>query len=157
MVGRCSDGEAATAAKAGTHTRISDHMNNVVTILFQNKSDSFFRDRLDLSSINYKKNVGHVLEAVLDVMGIKWSASGKCIWWAAEPAGEKLSWRAPALQGSRAPAEERSTAMGGIALMDLEHDASAPELQARRRRVADGARGGGGALAARWARWRRAT
>ena len=69
MVGRCSDGEAATAAKSGTHTNISDHMNNVVTILFQNKADSLFRDQLDLSSINYKKNVGHVLEAVLNAMG----------------------------------------------------------------------------------------
>ena len=131
MVGRSSDGEAATAATSGTHTNISDHMNNVVTIIFQNKADNLFRDQLDLSSINYKKNVGHVLEAVLNTIGIKWSASGKCIWWAAEPGGEKLSWRAPAKQGSRAPAEQRSTAMDGVAAMDLEHDASAPAAGSR--------------------------
>ena len=71
MVSRGNDGEEATAAKYRSIT-IHDHMDNVVTILFQNKSDSFFRDRLDLSSINYKKNVGHVLEAVLGVIGIKW-------------------------------------------------------------------------------------
>ena len=65
MVGRGSDGEEATAAKFGTRTHITDHMNNVVTILFQNTSHSFFRDRLNLSSINYKKNVGHVLEALV--------------------------------------------------------------------------------------------
>ena len=29
------------------------HMDNVVNILFQKKSNSFFRDRLDHSSINY--------------------------------------------------------------------------------------------------------
>ena len=34
----------------------TSHMNNVVTILFQNTSHGFFRDRLNLSSINYKHN-----------------------------------------------------------------------------------------------------
>ena len=101
MVGRGSHGEEGTAAKSGTHTNITDHMNNVVTILFQNTSHSFFRDRLDLSAINYKKNVGHVLEALLNAIGLRWNASGKCIWWSAEPGGEKLSWRAPAKSGSR--------------------------------------------------------
>jgi len=110
MVGRGSHGEEGTAAKSGTHTNITDHMNNVVTILFQNTSHSFFRDRLDLSAINYKKNVGHVLEALLNAIGLRWNASGKCIWWSAEPGGEKLSWRAPAMSSTRKPAEQRATA-----------------------------------------------
>ena len=94
--------EAAAATKSSSpYVSITASMNNVVTTFFQNTSHSFFRDRLDLSSINYKHNVGHVLEALLNAIGLRWNASGKCIWWAAEPGGEKLSWRAPAKSGSR--------------------------------------------------------
>ena len=110
--------EAAAATKSSEHrVAITESMNNVVTSIFQNTSHSFFRDRLDLSSINYKDNVGRVLEALLNAIGLKWNTSGKCMWWAAEPGGEKLSWRAPAKSGTRKPAELRATAMDGVDAM----------------------------------------
>lgn len=100
-------------------------MNNVVTVLFQNHESHFFRDRLDLSSINYKKNVGHVLEAALRAIGLRWHPSGKCIWWAAEPNGEKLQWLKPAKTGSRAPKPHAPSAMEQADAVDLQHDGSA--------------------------------
>ena len=104
---RCS---TTDVARSTTYVSIAEDMNNVVTVLFQNHESHFFRDRLDLSSINYKKNVGHVLEAALLAIGLRWHPSGKCIWWAAEPNGEKLQWLEPAKIGSRAPKPQTQSA-----------------------------------------------
>ena len=65
--------EGSEGEKATTMVNITRVIDNVVTILFQNKAHDFFKGRLDLSGINYKKNVGHVIEMLLRKVGLDWS------------------------------------------------------------------------------------
>ena len=131
-----ADGDDAGGHSQSVNVRISRKMDNVVTILFQNRASDFFNGRLDLSKINWMSNPGHVLDAALSRIGLQASPSGKSLWWTAEPSGPTLHWRAPAKAHSRAPAEQRATALGGLD-NDLEHDAGEETAATR---AADAAR-----------------
>jgi hypothetical protein len=102
----------------------SARMNDIVTIIFQNTNHALFKGILDLSSIHYKSNAGAVIEALLDACGFECSRSGKQLWRRAEPC-VKLAWRPPKSKNSRKPVDARTTTLGGLAAMDLEHDAEA--------------------------------
>ena len=120
-------------------TRVID---NVVTILFQNKAHDFFKGRLDLSGINYKKNVGHVIEMLLRKVGLDWSSSGRLLWWTSRgrEAGS-LAWKQPARAGSRKPADARPSTIGDLDDAELEHDATAAGAGSRAaQRAAEAAR-----------------
>ena len=58
---------------------VSDRANKVATILFQNTKDSMFTGVLDLTGINYKKNLGDLLLALLTTAGFDSSSDGKAI------------------------------------------------------------------------------
>ena len=79
------DRHGADGQSSSTHVRISSKMDNVVTILFQNRASAFFTGRLDLSKINFKSNIGDVIELLVDKVGLKASPSGKSLWWTAQP------------------------------------------------------------------------
>ena len=92
-----------------------------VTILFQNKAHDFFKGRLDLSGINYKKNVGHVIEMLLRKVGLDWSSSGRLLWWTSRGReASSLAWKQPARAGSRKPAEARPSTIGDLDDEELE-------------------------------------
>ena len=112
--------------KSTTMVNISRVIDNVITILFQNTGHEMFRGALDLSSINYKKNVGHVVEVLLRKIGLDWSITGRLLWWKARgcDAGS-LAWKEPAATGSRRPAEARTSTLGGLDESELQHEASA--------------------------------
>ena len=81
---------------------ISRVMNNIVTIVYQNKAAALFDGRLDLSKLTYKSNIGVVLGALLKAAGFAWSATGKLLWWRADPAvGGRMASPRPALTAVR--------------------------------------------------------
>ena len=90
---------------------ISTQMDNVTTIIFQNSADQMFTGTVDFSSINYKKNVGHVLHALLSALGYECSDDGKTLSHSSNPTA-KLKWREPVSQGSRKAADVRPTLLG---------------------------------------------
>ena len=44
-------------------------MDNITTIIFQNTADQMFTGVIDLTALNYKKNVGHLMLALLSTLG----------------------------------------------------------------------------------------
>jgi len=58
MGSRSQTAGAAPPAAAADKVRISGVMNNVVTIVYQNKAAALFDGRLDLSKLTYKSNLG---------------------------------------------------------------------------------------------------
>ena len=44
---------------------ISEQMDNITTIIFQHTADQMFTGVIDLTALNYKKNVGHLMRALL--------------------------------------------------------------------------------------------
>ena len=62
-------------------------MNNVLTIVYQNKKAELFKGIVDLSKLNYKSNLGVVIASMLQALGYAWSKTGKKLWRRAEPDG----------------------------------------------------------------------
>ena len=109
---------------------VSDRANKVATILFQNTKDSMFTGVLDLTGINYKKNLGDLLLALLTTAGFDSSSDGKAIWHKSAP-GVKLGWRQPAKLGTRQAADARPTLLGRLQGLDLTHDDGMPRAGSR--------------------------
>ena len=82
---------------------ISEQMDNITTIIFQNTADQMFTGVIDLTALNYKKNVGHLMRALLSTLGFVCSDDGKALSHSSNPTA-KLKWRQPASR-SRKPAD----------------------------------------------------
>uniref|UniRef100_A0A6T7WPS6 Uncharacterized protein n=2 Tax=Prymnesium polylepis TaxID=72548 RepID=A0A6T7WPS6_9EUKA len=146
------DGDVAAAAAEGAPEKkksaevtVSTEVNNVLTIMFQNTGAVLFRRAgLDLSSLNFRKNVGHVFEALLRRLDLDWSADGKALWWRADgrSSNDALSWQEPKSWRSRMPKETRAgSTLGGLDPAELQHDTSAAGVgSTAARRAADDAR-----------------
>ena len=130
------ENEEGGALTGNKDISISKKMDKIVTILFQNKAHSLLRGCVDLSKLNYKSNVGVIIEALLDAVGLGCSHSGDLLWRKAEPGGVKLKWIKPAVSGSRKPPDARVTALGGLEGVDLAHDAAAPTAGSGRAQAA---------------------
>ena len=79
------DGKSAPSAPAAAKVRISPALDNVMTIMYQNKTAALFEGRLDLTKLNFKSNVGVVIGALLNAVGLAWASTGKALWWRADP------------------------------------------------------------------------
>ena len=62
-----------------------------------------FTGAIDLTALNYKKNVGHLMRALLSTLGFVCSDDGKTLSHSSNPTA-KLKWRQPASR-SRKPAD----------------------------------------------------
>ena len=109
---------------------ISEQMDNITTIIFQNTADQMFTGVIDLTALNYKKNVGHLMRALLSTLGFVCSDDGKTLSHSSNPTA-KLKWRQPASR-SRKPADfARPTLLGQLEGLDLTHDDGTPRAGSR--------------------------
>ena len=109
---------------------ISEQMDNITTIIFQNTADQMFTGVIDLTALNYKKNVGHLMRALLSTLGFDCSDDGKTLSHSSNPTA-KLKWRQPASR-SRKPADvARPTLLGQLEGLDLTHDDGTPRAGSR--------------------------
>lgn len=100
-------------------------MDNVVTTLLQHRGHSTLMSLIPgLNKMNWHSNVGHVLDAVLQALGLRRSKDGKEIWTDAAPA--KLTYQETKSVNSRQPKQQRHTVAGQLDEIDLAHDARAP-------------------------------
>ena len=97
-------------------------MDNITTIIFQNTADRMFTGVIDLTALNYKKNVGHLMLALFSALGFVCADDGKTLSHSSNPTA-KLIWCKPASKGSR-KAEDvaRPTLLGQLQGLDLTHD-----------------------------------
>ena len=102
--------------------QISEQMDNITTIIFQNSADRMFTGVIDLTALNYKKNVGHLMLALFSALGFVCADDGKTLSHSSNPTA-KLIWCKPASKGSR-KAEDvaRPTLLGQLQGLDLTHD-----------------------------------
>ena len=100
-------------------------MDNVVTTLLQHRGHSTLMSLIPgLSKLNWQSNVGHVLDVVLQALGLRRSKNGKEIW--TDAATEKLTYQETKSANSRQPKQQRQTVAGQLDDVDLAHDARAP-------------------------------
>ena len=83
---------------------ISEQMDNITTIIFQNTADQMFTGVIDLTALNYKKNVGHLMRALLSMLGFVCSDDGKT---PPPPPTRKTRRRSVPLPHSAAPAAQQ--------------------------------------------------
>lgn len=82
-----NEGSSSLRQLSAAKVRISSVMNNVLTIVYQNKNAELFKGIVDLSKLNYKSNLGVVIASMLQALGYAWSEAGKKLWRRAEPDG----------------------------------------------------------------------
>ena len=56
-----NEGSSSLRQLSAAKVRISSVMNNVLTIVYQNKNAELFKGIVDLSKLNYKSNLGVVI------------------------------------------------------------------------------------------------
>jgi hypothetical protein len=109
----------------GTQVRVSEQMNNVTTILVQQRLDNVVFGGLDISQLSGKSNTGDVLKALLEALGYRMSADGKRLWHDANPR-RVLQWQPTTHATSRLAAGGSTTAQrveGSAGAHDAEHAA----------------------------------
>jgi hypothetical protein len=125
--GSAGDEAGGTPQAKKVQLRISDALNNVITIIAQSVNttdDGGVLAGIDLKGINYDSNGGVIIERLLLApVALKWSPSGKQLWRAGRPEA-KLHWMPHAKKGSRRPADPRHTALDDCD-PNLVHDAGA--------------------------------
>ena len=110
---------------------ISEQMDNITTIIFQNTADQMFTGVIDLTALNYKKNVGHLMRALLSTLGFVCSDDGKTLSHSSNPTA-KLKWLQPVGKGSRKAVNvARPTLLGQLEGLDLTHDDGTPRAGSR--------------------------
>ena len=108
-----------------TQVRVSEQMNNVTTILVQQRLDDTVLAGLDISQLNGNSNPGDALKAVLEAIGFRMSADGKQLWHCAD-ARRVLKWKPTAASNSRKAAAGNSTQQrvaGSAGAHDAKHAA----------------------------------
>ena len=111
---------------------ISEQMDNITTTIFQNTADQMFTGVIDLTALNYKKNVGHLMLALLLALGFVCSDDGKTLSHSSNPTA-KLNWCKPASKGGSRKAADvaRPTLLGQLQGLDLTHDDGMPRPGSR--------------------------
>lgn len=111
---------------------ISEQMDNITTTIFQNTADQMFTGVIDLTALNYKKNVGHLMLALLLALGFVCSDDGKTLSHSSNPTA-KLNWCKPVSKGGSRKAADvaRPTLLGQLQGLDLTHDDGMPRPGSR--------------------------
>ena len=139
----------APASKTSmTNVQVSTSVKHVVQTIIQHAAEAFHDKArqlssvlagLQLSTINWKSNGGHVIEALLHRAGLSWSATGKTLWRRAEP-GVHIQWRQLIKAGSLRPAAPTVSALGDLDASELQHNPEASCAAGGRAQVAAEAR-----------------
>ena len=110
--------------------KISEQMDNITTTIFQNTADQMFTGVIDLTALNYKKNVGHLMLALLSALGFVCADDGKTLSHSSNPTA-KLNWCKPASKSRQAADVARPTLLGQLQGLDLTHDDGMPRPGSR--------------------------
>ena len=120
----------------GKQARINPALDNVITILVQNKDDQSVLGALNCSEFDGYSGVGAVLDALLESVGLKYSDDGKSLVRLADP-DIKLKWLEPKAQNTRSAREGGGATLDGLAREGLAHDADGGEVGGAARRALD--------------------